>query len=159
MNQHRKWESPVLPERFSIPNARHLIARLGPLGDSWEPPSDIRGAPERDDGTDTFGKYLNGGCCVSDAVHFMTALYMVGEKEKADRILRAMLERQHKGVFPNGGGFQNGVVDHYPGGAEFFTWDAQTCGYEGHLTYSFSFLQAIFLREPEFRAKLFRPVL
>lgn len=131
----------------------YLQARPG------HPASDICGAPEREDGTDTFGKYLNGGCCVSDAIHFMTALYMVGENDKADRILRAMLERQHNGVFPNGGGFQNGVVDKYPNGAEFFTWDGQTCGYEGHLTYSFSFLQALFLREPEFRAKLFRPLL
>jgi hypothetical protein len=31
---------------------------------------------------------------------------------------------------------QNGVVDSHPHGAEFFTWDGQTCGYEGHLTYS-----------------------
>ena len=89
----------------------------------------------------------------------MTALYTVGENDKADRILHAMLERQQKGAFPNGGGFQNGVVDAYPNGAEFFTWDGQTCGYEGHLTYSFSFLQALFLRQPEFRAKLYRPLI
>ncbi len=119
----------------------------------------ICGAPEREDGTDTFQKYLNGGCCVSDAVHFMTALYTVGENDKADQILHAMLERQQKGAFPNGGGFQNGVVDAYPNGAEFFTWDGQTCGYEGHLTYSFSFLQALFLRQPDFRARLYRPLL
>lgn len=123
------------------------------------PASSICGAPEREDGTDTFGKYLNGGCCVSDAVHFMTALYTVGENEKADRILHAMLERQVKGVFPNGGGFQNGVVDAYPKGAEFFTWNGETCGYEGHLTYSFSFLQAVLLREPSLRARLYRPLL
>lgn len=124
-----------------------------------KPASTICGAPEREDGTDTFGMYLNGWCCVSDAVHFMTALYIVGEDEKADRILQAMLERQEKGVFPNGGGFQNGVIDSYPKGAEFFTWDGQTCGYEGHLTYSFSFLQAVLLREPAFRDRLFRPMI
>jgi hypothetical protein len=121
-------------------------------------PSSICGAPEREDGTDTFGKYLNGGCLVSDAVHFMTALYIVGEREKADRILGAMLDRQVRGVFPNGGGFQNGVVDKYPLGAEFYDWNGNTCGYEGHLTYSFSFLQALLLREPELRARLFRPL-
>jgi hypothetical protein len=114
------------------------------------------GAPQREDGTDTFGQYLNGGCLVSDAVYFITALNIVGEHAKADRILRAMLERQARGVFPNGGGFQNGVVDAYPRGAEFYTWDGQTCGYEGHLTYSYSFLQAVLLREPKFRNKLFR---
>ena len=115
-------------------------------------------SPRREDGSDTFGHYLNGGCLVSDAVYFMTALYMVGENEKADRILRAMLERQEKGVFPNGGGFQNGVINAHPQGAEFYTWDGHTCGYEGHLTYSYSFLQAVLLREPSFRARLFRPL-
>ena len=123
-----------------------------------EPASSICGAPERDDGTDTFGKYLNGGCCVSDAVHFMTALYMAGERDKGDVILNAMLERQRRGVFPNGGAFQNGVVDQYPRGAEFFDWQGNTCGYEGHLTYSFSFLQGVLLREPQLRQRLFRPL-
>jgi hypothetical protein len=116
------------------------------------------GAPNREDGSDTFGQYLNGGCLVSDTVYFMTALYIVGEREKADRILHAMLERQEKGVFPNGGGFQNGVINAYPQGAEFYTWDGKTCGYEGHLTYSYSFLQAVLLREPSFRNRLFRPL-
>jgi hypothetical protein len=114
--------------------------------------------PRREDGSDTFGQYLNGGCLVSDAVYFITALGMVGEAAKADRILRAMLDRQEKGVFPNGGGFQNGVINAMPQGAEFYTWDGKTCGYEGHLTYSFSFLQAVLLREPSFRARLFRPL-
>ena len=50
---------------------------------------------------------LHGGCCVSDTVHFMVALYMVGENEKANRVLNAMLDRQHKGLFPNGGGFRS----------------------------------------------------
>lgn len=122
------------------------------------PAATICGAPEREDGTDTFGKYLNGGCCVSDAVHFMTALYMSGERDKGDIILKAMLKRQEQGVFPNGGAFQNGIIDAYPQGAEFFDWQGNTCGYEGHLTYSFSFLQAVLLREPAFRDRLFRPL-
>lgn len=116
------------------------------------------GVPAREDGSDAFGQYLNGGCCVSDAVYFITALHIAGEGEKGDRILRAMLQRQEKGVFPNGGGFQNGVVNAYPQGAEFYTWDGKTCGYEGHLTYSFSFLQAVLLREGSFRDRLFRPL-
>jgi hypothetical protein len=119
----------------------------------------ICGAPQREDGQDTFGWYLNGGCLVSDAVYFITALNIVGERDRADRILNAMLERQSRGVFANGGGFQNGVVNAYPQGAEFYTWDGKTCGYEGHLTYSFSFLQALLLREQPFRAKLLRPLL
>ncbi len=122
------------------------------------PASTICGAPDREDGTDTFTKYLNGGCCVSDAVHYMTALHMAGNHEQADLIMNAMLDRQVRGVFPNGGAFQNGVVDKYPHGAEFFDWGGNTCGYEGHLTYSFSFLQAVLLREPQFRNRLLRPL-
>ncbi len=116
------------------------------------------GAPEREDGSDTFQMYLNGGCCVSDAYYLITALNMVGETQKADRILCAMLKRQVEGVFENGGGFQNGVIDKYPLGAEFYDWNGNTCGYEGHLVYSFSFLQAVLLREPDIRARLFHPL-
>jgi hypothetical protein len=114
------------------------------------------GVPEKEDGSDTFGQYLNGGCLVSDAVYFISALHIVGEGARGERILRAMVERQERGFFPNGGGFQNGVVNAYPQGAEFYTWDGQTCGYEGHLTYSYAFLQAVLLRETAFRARLLR---
>ena len=116
------------------------------------------GVPSKEDGSDTFGQYLNGGCLVNDAVYFITALHLVGEPAKGDLVLRAMLERQERGAFPNGGGFQNGVVNEYPQGAEFFTWDGKTCGYEGHLTYSYAFLQTVLLREPAFRQKLLRPL-
>lgn len=119
----------------------------------------IPGAPSKEDGSDTFGQYLNGGCMVSDAVYFITAMHIVGDGDIGDQVLRAMLERQHKGVFPNGGGFQNGVVNHYPCGAEFYTWEGETTGYEGHLTYSFTFLQAILLRQSEYRERLFRPMM
>ncbi|MEO5802716.1 MAG: GH116 family glycosyl hydrolase [Verrucomicrobiota bacterium] len=119
----------------------------------------VNGIPRNEDGSDTFGQCLNGGCMVSDAIYFITAHYIVGEREKGDKILRAMLERQEKGIFPNGGGFQNGVLDEAGRGAEFYTWDGKTTGYEGHLTFSYSFLQAIFLREPAFRKKLFHPLI
>jgi hypothetical protein len=119
----------------------------------------VMGTPTKEDGSDTFGHYLNGGCMVSDAVYFITAMHIVGEPAKGDKVLDAMLQRQEKGVFPNGGGFQNGVINKYPEGAEFYTWDGETTGYEGHLTYSFTFVQAILLREPAFRARLFRPML
>jgi len=112
----------------------------------------------KEDGSDTFGKYLNGGCCVSNAYFTIVANYAVGRTERADRILDAMLDRQSRGVFPNGGGFQNGVINRYPEGAEFMDWDGNTCGYEGHLVYSWAFLQAMLLREPQLRQRLFRPL-
>jgi len=113
----------------------------------------------KEDGSDTFGKYLNGGCCVSNTYYFLVANYMVGNTARADMILDAMLKRQSEGVFDNGGGFQNGVVNKYPQGAEFFDWNGNTCGYEGHLVYSWTFLQAILLREPLYRERVYRPLL
>jgi hypothetical protein len=110
---------------------------------------------KKEDGSDTFGKYLNGGCCVSNASLFLIANYMVGNTERADGILDAMLARQAKGVFPNGGGFQNGVINRYPEGAEFFDWQGNTCGYEGHLVHSWVFLQAVLLRHKEYQERLF----
>ena len=110
---------------------------------------------QKEDGSETFGKYLNGGCCVSNAYYFLTANTIVGATDRADMILDAMLERQEKGVFPNGGGFQNGFVDRYPDGAEFMDWQGNTCGYEGHLVYSWAFLQSLLLREQVLRDRVF----
>ncbi|MBT3272376.1 MAG: hypothetical protein HN368_04415 [Spirochaetales bacterium] len=116
------------------------------------------GRPSKEDGSDTFQQYLNGGCCVNDAYHFMTALYIVGESEKANYVLSAMLKRQVEGAFENGGGFQNGVIDKVPFGAEFYDWNGNTTGYEGHLVYSFSFLQTVLLRVDEIRTRILRPL-
>jgi hypothetical protein len=98
-----------------------------------------------------FKYYLNGGCCVSDTFHFLVASYMAGLGDRADRMLSAMLQRQWAGAHENGGGFQNGLG----GGGEFYTWDGTPCGYEGHLTYSYTFLQAALLREPAFRQRIY----
>jgi hypothetical protein len=72
-------------------------------------------------------------------------------------VLHAMLDRQRRGAFPNGGGFQNGVRDSWGQGAEFFTWDGQPCGYEGHLVYSWTWLQALFVRNASVRNRLSDP--
>lgn len=113
---------------------------------------------KKEDGSDTFGKYLNGGACVSNTSFWLAANYIAGRRERADKVLDAMLERQRKGVFFNGGGFQNGVIDRYPDGAEFFDWSGQTCGYEGHLVYSWAWLQAMFVREGMYEAKVLKPL-
>jgi hypothetical protein len=112
---------------------------------------------QKEDGSDTFGKYLNGGACVSNTSYLLRALYACGLSDRADRILDAMLRRQSLGFFPNGGGFQNGVIDRYPEGAEFFDWKGNTCGYEGHLVYSWTWLHAILARDATFRARLLPP--
>ncbi len=110
------------------------------------------GAPTREDGTDTFGYYMNGGITAGQVLHFLAAHYVAGDPTPADEILRAMLSRQVQG------GFQNGAVNEYPKGIDWTTWDGKPAGYEGYLSDSFRFLQAVVLREPAARARFYRPL-
>jgi len=114
---------------------------------------DAAGCPKREDGTDTFGYYMNGGITAGQVLHFLAAHYVVGDGAEADKILRAMLERQAHG------GFQNGAVNAYPKGVDWTTWDGKPAGYEGYLADSFRFLQAVLLREQKFRDRLYRPLM
>ena len=98
-----------------------------------------------------FQQFLNGGCCVSNTAYLLDALYITGMTQQADMILDAMLKRQKEGVFPNGGGFQNGFIDNMGLGAEVFDWKGGTAGYEGHLVYCWNFLHAMLRKEPALR--------
>lgn len=102
-----------------------------------------------------FRQFLNGGCCVSNTSYLIDALYTVGMTKQADRILHPMLKRQEKGVYPNGGGFQNGFVDKMGYGAEVFDWNGNPAGYEGHLVYCWSFLHSLLRKEPGLREQKF----
>lgn len=113
---------------------------------------DAIGCPKSEDGTDTVGHYMNGGITAGQVLHFLAAHYVVGDPEPADKILRAMLERQGRGEF------QNGVRDQEGAGIDWTTWDGQPSGYEGYLADSFRFLQAVLLREAKFRERLYRPL-
>jgi hypothetical protein len=110
------------------------------------------GSPRREDGTDTFQQYENGGISAGHSLHFLVASYLVGQGEKADKVLRAMLGRQQ------GGGFQNGVQNVGYKGIDWTTWDGKPCGYEGYLADVFYFLPAVLLREPSFRARFYKPL-
>jgi hypothetical protein len=110
------------------------------------------GCPTREDGRDTFGYYMNGAITAGQVLHFLAAHYVVGEGVEADQILRAMLGREAQG------GFQNGAINAYPKGIDWTTWDGRPAGYEGYLADSFRFLQAVPLREPRLRARLYRPL-
>jgi hypothetical protein len=116
---------------------------------------DAIGIPTREDGTDTVGHYMNGGITAGHVLHFLMAHYVLGDSElteRADRVLKAMLERQHRGEF------QNGVRDATGEGIDWTTWDGKPSGYEGYLADSFRFLQAVLMREESFRAKLYGPL-
>lgn len=98
-----------------------------------------------------FQMFLNGGCSISNTSCTLDALYCVDMSEQADMILNAMLKRQKEGVFPNGGGFQNGFVDKYPMGGEIYDWHGNTAGYEGYLVYCWTFLQSLLYKDPALR--------
>ncbi len=66
-----------------------------PRSDYLQP--DAIGIPQREDGTDTFGQYMNGGITAGHVLHFLAAHYVLGEPERADKVLRAMLGRQMSG--------------------------------------------------------------
>jgi len=113
------------------------------------------GLPEREDGTDTFGYYMNGGVTAGHVLHFLMAHYVLGDEDmvdRADMVLGAMLERQSRGEF------QNGVRDATFEGLDWTTWEGKPCGYEGYLADSYRFLQAVLMREAPFRDRLYRPL-
>ena len=111
---------------------------------------DAIGCPKREDGTDTFGHYMNGGITAGHTLHFLAAHYVVNRPERADKVLRAMLKRQVEG------GFQNGVQDAGGRGIDWTDWNGSATGYEGYLADSFRFLQAVILREPKMRERVYR---
>ncbi len=110
------------------------------------------GVPNRQDGTDTFQDYMNGGISAGHTLHFIMAYHVVGEPEKGDEILQAMLGRQANV------GFQNGVQNKGNEGIDWTNWTGTPKGYEGYLADVFMFLQAAVLREPSLRARFYRPL-
>jgi hypothetical protein len=110
------------------------------------------GTPGADDGSDTFGQYMNGGIHAGHTLPYLAALYLLGHAAEADAILSAMIARQQLGLF------QNGVWGKSPFGGEWTTWEGQPSGADGYLADNYRFLQAVFLREPACRARLYRPL-
>jgi hypothetical protein len=77
-----------------------------------------------------FPFYLNGGQMLSQARHFISALYKVGLRDDADRLLLPML-----GALADGTAF-GGCAS----GVDWRLWDGTPCGYEGILTDRFGVL-------------------
>jgi hypothetical protein len=111
------------------------------------------GCPNGEDGRDTFQQYENGGITAGQGLHFLAATYLVGMEDQADKVLRAMLERQQ------GEGFQNGVQNAANKGIDWTTWNGQPCGYEGYLADVYYFLLAAVLRQPSLRQRFYRPLI
>jgi hypothetical protein len=114
--------------------------------------SPILGASAKKDGSDGFQHYMNGSTNACFTLPYLAALYVVGKSERADKILQAMLKRQTEV------GFQNGKRQAADAGIEWAAWDGSPSGADGYLADTYQFMQAVMLREPELRARWYRPM-
>lgn len=107
------------------------------LGLPWQlvpvPKNDyVRGAAVRiggsikEDGSDGFQNFVNGGAH-AQSYCYIQALYQLGRREEADRLLWPMMATHAAG------GFQNGIG----GGGELTRWDGKPSGYEGFLSHCY----------------------
>jgi hypothetical protein len=97
------------------------------------------GAGQKEDGSDGFQIYQNGGASACFAYFTLAALYDLGRREEADRILFPMLDSLEKGTFAGFGA--NGMSN------DWKAWDGTPWGYEGFLTDNYYVLLAVLARE------------
>ena len=91
------------------------------------------GSPAKDDGSDTFQVFENGGATACFAHFYIQALYTLGRTAEANAIFDAMLQGYRAGTFQNGVGF----------GGEWTRWNGVPSGYEGLLTDSYYTLSVL----------------
>jgi hypothetical protein len=97
------------------------------------------GGGRKEDNSDGFQIYENGGATGSFAFFTLAALYDLGRKEEADKILLPMLEGFEKGGFQGFG--PNGMT------YDWKAWDGAPWGYEGFLSDNYYALLAVLARE------------
>ncbi|MGA2034216.1 MAG: hypothetical protein ABSG68_18380 [Thermoguttaceae bacterium] len=97
------------------------------------------GAGQKEDGSDGFQIYQNGGASACFAFFTLAALYDLGRREEADRILFPMLDGLANGKFQGFG--PNGMTN------DWKAWDGTPWGYEGLLVDNYYVLLAVLARE------------
>jgi hypothetical protein len=93
------------------------------------------GAPTKDDGTDTFQVYQNGGATACHVYYTIEALYKLGRKKEAEAILFPMLKSFEDGKFQGKGA--NGKTN------DWKRWDGTPEGYEGLLVDGYMALMSV----------------
>jgi len=96
------------------------------------------GGPEKEDGSDGFQIYENGGATACYAYFTIQALYQLGRHEEADAILFPMLYGFEQGGFQGRG--PNGMT------YDWKAWDGTPHGYEGLLVDGYQALLAVLSR-------------
>jgi hypothetical protein len=98
------------------------------------------GGGVRADNADGFQKYENGGATGCFAYFTLAALYDLGRRHDADKILFPMLDEFNRGGFEQRGGAKNRSTD-------WRMWDGTPMGYEGFLTDNYYSMLAVLDRE------------
>jgi hypothetical protein len=97
------------------------------------------GGGEKEDNSDGFQIYENGGATACFAYFTLAALYDLGRRQEADGILFPMLEAFAKGAFQ--GQAANGRSN------DWKAWDGTPWGYEGFLVDNYYALLAVLTRD------------
>ena len=101
------------------------------------------GGPEKEDGSDAFQIYENGGASACFVYFTLQALYDLGRRDEADRILFPLLDafrrRGFQGVGPNGRTY------------DWKAWDGTPHGYEGFLVDNYLAFLAVVTRQRDAR--------
>lgn len=100
-----------------------------------EGPPELHGVPQRDDGSDGFQFYENGGATGCWAYYTVKALYQLGRAEDARRIFHPMLQGYARGEFQGFG--DNGMS------RDWRDWKGGCHGYEGLLVDNYHALLAV----------------
>ena len=96
------------------------------------------GGPEKEDGSDGFQIYENGGATACYAYFTLQALYQLGRRKEADAILFPLLRGFEEGGFQ--GRANNGMT------YDWKAWDGTPHGYEGLLVDGYQALLAVLSR-------------
>ena len=100
---------------------------------------DLRwGGPSKEDGSDGFQIYENGGATASYAFYTIAALYQLGRVKDGDSIMFPILKSMKTGGFEGRG--PNGLT------YDWKAWDGTPHGYEGFLSDNFMVLAAVMHR-------------
>ena len=101
------------------------------------------GGGAKEDNSDGFQIYENGGATACHAFFTLAALYDLGRRDEADKILFPMLDSFEKGKFEGVGA--NGMSN------DWKTWDGTPWGYEGFLTDGYYALLAVLVRDGQLK--------
>ena len=93
---------------------------------------------EKEDGSDGFQIYENGGATACMAYYTLAALYQMGRRQDADAMMFPMLKGFEEGGFQGFGA--NGMTN------DWKAWDGTPHGYEGLLVDGYQALLAVLSR-------------